>query len=240
VRSPEEAAAAASLIVLGTPDDRIEATAAALAAAGALRPGTWVTHLSGALGLDALEPARASGARRLALHPLQTFPDVEAALERLAGASIAVTADDEEGFALGGSLARDLGGRPFRLADERRPLYHAAAVFASNYLVTTSGVAEALLAAIGVPDPAAALEPLQRASLDNVRAVGAGRALTGPVVRGDAGTIRRNLEALKQDAPELVPAYVGMARAALDLAERADRLPPGARAAVEGVIAPWS
>jgi predicted short-subunit dehydrogenase-like oxidoreductase (DUF2520 family) len=240
VRSPEEAAAGASLVVLGTPDDEVEATAAALAAAGAIRPGTWVAHLSGALGLDALEPARASGAHRLALHPLQTFPDVEAALERLAGASIAVTADDEEGFDFGGSLARDLGGRPFRLADERRPLYHAAAVFASNYLVTTAGVAEALLAAAGVPDPAGALAPLQRASLDNVRAVGAGRALTGPVVRGDAGTIGRNLEALKQDAPELVPAYVGMARAALDLAERAGRLPPGARAAVEDVLAAWS
>jgi predicted short-subunit dehydrogenase-like oxidoreductase (DUF2520 family) len=240
VLSPEGAAAGASLVVVGTPDDAIEATVASLVAAGAVGPGTWVVHLSGALGLDALEPARASGARRLALHPLQTFPDVEAALERLAGSSIAVTADDGEGFALGERLARDLGGRPFRLADDRRPLYHAAAVFASNYLVTTAGVAEALLAAVGVPDPAAALAPLQRASLDNVRAVGAGRALTGPVVRGDAGTIRRNLEALHEDAPELVPAYVGMARAALDVADRAGRLPPGARAAVEDVLAPWS
>jgi predicted short-subunit dehydrogenase-like oxidoreductase (DUF2520 family) len=208
--------------------------------ASSLVPGTWVAHLSGALGLEALEPARAAGARRLAIHPLQTFPDVDAALERLAGSSVAVTADDEEGSALGEGLARDLGGRPFRLADERRPLYHAAAVFASNYLVTTAAVAEALLAAVGVPDPAAALEPLQRASLDHVRDVGAGRALTGPVVRGDAGTIRRNLEALKQDAPDLVPAYVGMARAALDVADRAGRLPAGARAAVEDVLAPWS
>jgi predicted short-subunit dehydrogenase-like oxidoreductase (DUF2520 family) len=82
--------------------------------------------------------------------------------------------------------------------------------------------------------------PLQRASLENVERLGAGRALTGPAVRGDAGTIRRNLDALKQEAPDLVAAYVAMARVALDVADRAGRLPPGARAAVESVLAEWT
>ncbi|HSL65975.1 MAG TPA: Rossmann-like and DUF2520 domain-containing protein, partial [Gaiellaceae bacterium] len=235
-----DAASAAELVVLAMPDDAIEATAAALAEAAAIGRGTWVTHVSGALGLDALAPVVATGARRLAIHPLQTFPDVASALDRLPGCSIAVTAEDEEGAVLGERLGRDLGGRPFRLPDDRRPLYHAAAVFASNYLVVASAVAESLLAAVGVPDAAAALAPLQRASLENVERLGPGRALTGPAVRGDAGTIRRNLEALKQDAPELIPAYVGMARAALDVAERAGRLPRGARAAVEDVLAAWT
>ncbi|HET8766313.1 MAG TPA: Rossmann-like and DUF2520 domain-containing protein [Pedococcus sp.] len=232
------AAAAAEVVVIGTPDDAIEATAASLAAA--IRPGAWVLHLSGALGLGALAAVAAAGARRLALHPLQTFPDVASALERLPGCPVAVTAEDEEGFTLGERLARDLGGRPFRLADDRRALYHAAAVFASNYVVTASGAASELLAAAGVPDPAGALVPLQRASLENVERIGADRALTGPAVRGDAGTILRNLEALKQDLPGLIPAYVGMARAALDLADRAGRLPPGGRAAVENVLAAWT
>ncbi len=183
-----------------------------------------MAHLSGSLGLDALQSAAVAGARILAIHPLQTFPDVGSALERLRGCSIAITADDEEGYLLGERLAGDLEGVPFRLSDELRPLYHAAAVFASNYLVTASAIAESLFAEAGVPDPARAMAPLQRATLENVERLGPARALTGPAVRGDAGTIRRNLEALEAHAPELVPAYVAMARATLDLAERSGRL----------------
>ena len=234
------AAGAAELIVIGTPDDAIHETAAAIASAGTLRSGAWVVHLSGALGLDALEPVVRVGTRRLAIHPLQTFPDVETAIARIPGCSVAVTAEDGDGSALGERLAREIGGVPFPLADERRPLYHAAAVFASNYLVTTSAIAEALLSAAGVPDPAFALSPLRRASLENVERLGAAAALTGPAARGDAGTVRRNLEALKQDAPELIGAYVAMARAALDVARRDGRVPPDAHAAVEDVLGAWS
>ena len=234
------AAAAAEVVVVSTPDDAIRSTVESLAAASALRPGAWVVHLSGALGLDVLDAALRVGARRLAIHPLQTFPDVESALRRLPGCAIAVTADDADGEAMGDRWARDLGGVPFRLPDERRALYHAAAVFASNHLVTSSAVAEELFAAAGVPDPAAVVAPLQRASLENVERLGAGRALTGPAVRGDAGTIRRNLEALKQEAPELIPAFVAMARVALDVADRAGRLPSGARTAVEDVLGEWT
>lgn len=237
---PAEAAAAAELVVIGTPDDVIEPTAGTLAAAAAVGPGTWVSHLSGALGLDALRPSRDAGARVLAIHPLQTFPDVNSALERLPGCSIAVTAEDEEGYLLGERLADDLHAVPFRLADDLRPLYHAAAVFASNYLVTASAIAESLFAAAGLPDPAHAMAPLQRASLDHVEQLGPAGALTGPAVRGDAGTIRRNLEALERHALGLVPSYVAMARATLDLAERSGRLPSGSRAAVEEVLAAWS
>jgi predicted short-subunit dehydrogenase-like oxidoreductase (DUF2520 family) len=230
-----DAARVAELVLIGTPDDAIEETAAAIAPA--VRRGAWVAHLSGALGLDALTSVQDAGARRLAIHPLQTMPDVASALARLPGSPIAVTADDEEGFALGERLALDLGGRPFRLPDDQRALNHAAAVFASNHLVVTSAAAELLLEAT---DAAATLGPLRRASLENVERLGAGDALTGPVVRGDAGTIRRNLEAVKQTAPALIPAYVGMARAALDVAQRAGRLAAGARAAVEDVLAEWS
>jgi predicted short-subunit dehydrogenase-like oxidoreductase (DUF2520 family) len=240
VLEPEAAAAAAEVVVLGTPDDAVEPVAAALAAAGALGARTAVVHLSGALGMGALREARASGAETLAVHPLQTFPDVDAALERLPGSPIAVTAATEDGFRLGELLARDVGGVPFRLDDELRPLYHAAAVFASNYLVTTSAIAETLFAAAGVPDPAAVMAPLQRASLDHVERLGPAQALTGPAVRGDAGTIGRNLEALARHAPDTVPAYVAMARASLDLAERSGRLAPDARAAVEDVLDAWT
>ena len=134
-----------------------------------------------------LRAAVGVGARRLALHPLQTFPDVGAALEGLPGCWIAVTADDDEGSGVGEGLVEDLHGVPFALADELRPLYHAAAVFASNSLVTVSAIAESLFEAAGVPDPRAAMAPLQRATLNHVEQLGAARALTGPAARGDAG-----------------------------------------------------
>ena len=240
VREPAGAAAAAELVVIGTPDDAIEPTVAELATAGALATGTWVLHLSGSLGLDALRAAVRAGARRLALHPLQTFPDVGAALEGLPGCWIAVTADDDEGARIGEGLVEDLHGVPFALADDMRPLYHAAAVFASNSLVTVSAIAESLFAAAGVPDPRAAMAPLQRATLDHVERLGAARALTGPALRGDAGTVRRNLEALERHAPELVPVYVAMARSTLLLAERSGRASPTSRGAVEEVLAGWT
>jgi predicted short-subunit dehydrogenase-like oxidoreductase (DUF2520 family) len=235
---PVGAATAAELLLIGTPDDAIASVAAEVASA--IRPGTWVAHLSGSLGLDALEPVRAAGARRLAIHPLQTLPDVGTALERLPGSWIAIAADDDEGYGLAERIAHDLHGRPFRLPDELRPLYHAAAVFASNFVVATSAVAEELFAAAGVPEPRAAMTPLQQATLANVERSGPAAALTGPAVRGDAGTIGRNLEALKQHAPEAVALYVALARATLDLADRSGRLGPGARRAVEEVLDVWS
>ncbi|HXF73347.1 MAG TPA: DUF2520 domain-containing protein, partial [Actinomycetota bacterium] len=166
--------------------------------------------------------------------------DVEAALERIPGCTVAVTAQDETGFALGELLARDLGARAIRLADREKPLYHAAAVFASNYLVATQALAEELFRRAGLAEPLEAFLPLSRATLDNVAAMGPGRALTGPAVRGDAGTVARNLEALGERAPEAIPAYVALARAALDLAVRAGRLDDAGRARVEEVLARWT
>lgn len=237
---PAGVAAEAELVIVGTPDDLIEPTVRALAGAGAVGSGSWVAHLSGALGLDALEAARSAGARVLAIHPLQTFPDVASAIDGLPGCAIAVTAEDDEGYGLGERLADDLGGVPFRLADEMRPLYHAAAVFASNYLIAASAIAESLFELAGVPDPAVAMAPLQRESLAHVERLGAAGALTGPAVRGDAGTLERNLEALGRHAPALVAAYVVMARATAELAERSGRLDSTSRAAVEDVLVRWS
>ena len=153
---------------------------------------------------------------------------------------IALAADDEAGFFVAERLADDLMGVAFRLADEHRALYHAAAVFASNYVVAATAVAEQLLAAAGVPDPAAAMGPLQRATVENVASLGPAAALTGPAVRGDAGTIERNLEALSRALPWAVPPYVEMARVALDLARRSGRLDDRRRVAVEEVLARWS
>jgi predicted short-subunit dehydrogenase-like oxidoreductase (DUF2520 family) len=235
---PTDAARAGELVLIGVPDDQIPAIVGRIADAGGFRSGQWVAHLSGASGLDVLSAGRAAGARPLALHPLQTFPDVAGALERLPGCAMAVTAEDAEGYAVGERIAADLMARPFRLDDAMRPLYHAAAVFASNYLIVVSAIAEDLFGRAGVPEPLGAMLPLQRASLDNVERLGSAEALTGPAVRGDATTIERNLVALRGSRPDAVAAYVVLCRAALSLAS--GRLPEARLAAVEEVLARWS
>jgi predicted short-subunit dehydrogenase-like oxidoreductase (DUF2520 family) len=231
-----EVVAAADVVAIAVPDGSIAAVAAEVARA--LRPGAAALHLSGALGLDVLETIARAGAVILATHPLQTFADVEGAVDRLEGSAVAVTARDDEGWRLGDALAVDLGGAPFHLAEADRAAYHAAAVFASNYLVVVAGAAEELLETAGVPSARNALRPLQEGTLDNVRRLGPRDALTGPAVRGDADTIERNLAAVAVAAPHLVAPYVAMCRAALDLAGM--RLASPDRASVEGVLARWS
>ncbi len=178
-----------------------------IAAAGGFRAEQWVAHLSGASGLGVLAPARAAGARPLAIHPLQTFPDVSAALDLMPGCAMAVTADDDEGFTIGERIADDLMARPFRLDDAKRPLYHAAAVFASNYLIVTARHRGG-----SVPRRRRARPARRDAARCSARAwttwnaSAPAAALTGPAVRGDAGTIERNLEALRAAAPDAVGA----------------------------------
>jgi predicted short-subunit dehydrogenase-like oxidoreductase (DUF2520 family) len=236
VLAAAEAAASGDIVILGVPDGSIEPVAQQLA--GYLR-GRWVAHLSGALGLQALEPARRAGARSFLMHPLQTCPDVERAIARIPGSAVAITARDEQGFAFGEEIAAAMGGRPFRLADEDRALYHAAAVVASNHLVANEAVAERLFELAGVADARDAMMPLVRATVENIGAMGPGAALTGPAVRGDSGTIRRNLEALGSRAPETIPIYVQLAGAALELAANAGRISDEARRAVEEELARW-
>jgi predicted short-subunit dehydrogenase-like oxidoreductase (DUF2520 family) len=232
-----EAAGEADVVLLGVPDALIESTVARVAPA--LRPRAAVVHLSGALGLSALQPAEAAGAMPIAVHPLQTFPTVESAVERMPGSAAAVTARTEEAYALGEVLARDAGALPFRLPDEARPLYHAGAVLASNAVAALMELAEQVLREAGIDEPVGKFLPLTRATVENVGELGAAGALTGPVVRGDAETVERNLRALGEHAPEAVAAYVALASAASALASGAGRLSEAGHAAVEEVLARW-
>jgi predicted short-subunit dehydrogenase-like oxidoreductase (DUF2520 family) len=239
--NPAEAAKAAEVVVVGVPDDAIVAVCESLATAGAVGAGQSVMHLSGASGLDMLASARAAGAHTMSFHPLQTFPTVEAAIDRLPGSAVAITTEDgdEDTALIGERLAADAGARAFRLDDNVKSLYHAAAVFASNYLVAVTAEAEELFKAAGLPEPNELFMPLMRASLDNVASLGSEAALTGPAARGDAGTVARNLEALAANSPQAIPSYVALARVALDLAEHSGRLAPEERAKVEEVLARW-
>jgi predicted short-subunit dehydrogenase-like oxidoreductase (DUF2520 family) len=184
----------AELALLCVPDTAIAEVARSLAL------GPWVAHVSGATPLSALEPHR----RRFSLHPLQTFTRARGP-EQLDGAWGAVTADTDEGLELGLELARLLGLEPFALADAERPLYHAGAAVASNYLVTLHDVASSLFAAAGAPPEA--LEPLMRRTIEN------DFELTGAIERGDWATVEAHRDAIRRARPDLEPLYDVLAEA---------------------------
>jgi predicted short-subunit dehydrogenase-like oxidoreductase (DUF2520 family) len=186
--------AASDLIVLCVPD-------AAIAEVARAQPvGPWVAHVSGATPLAALAPHT----RRFSVHPLQTFTRDRGA-EQIDGAWAAVTGETDEARAVGRWFAELVGLRPFDLADDRRAVYHAGAVFASNFLVTLHRAAVRALTAADTPPEA--LLPLMQRTMDNHF------DLTGPIARGDWSTVDRHLTALAHDAPDLVPLYRALAEA---------------------------
>jgi predicted short-subunit dehydrogenase-like oxidoreductase (DUF2520 family) len=194
VSSGREALADADLVLLAVPD------AAIAEVAHRLPVGPWIAHVSGATSVTALEPHR----RRFSLHPLQTLTR-ELGPEQLDGAWAAVTAETDEARATARWLAELLGLHPFDLADADKPLYHAGAAIASNFLVTLYGAAARLLEETGAPPEA--LVPLMTRTIEN------GFVLTGPIARGDWTTVEAHLRALEERAPDLVPLYRALAEA---------------------------
>ncbi|WP_432983821.1 Rossmann-like and DUF2520 domain-containing protein [Dactylosporangium sp. CA-233914] len=225
LRPADEVAAAADLVVLAVPDDALAALVAGLAETGALRPGQIVAHTSGAHGLAVLAPVAAAGAFPLALHPAMTFTGTETDLERLtAGISFGVTAPDEL-RPVAEALVADLAGIVEWIDEEKRPLYHAALAHGANHLATLVAEAMDRLRDAGVHQPERVLAPLLGAALDNTLRLG-DAAITGPVSRGDAGTVRRHLQALDAVAPGSVPPYLALARRTADRVIAAGRLRP--------------
>ncbi len=199
IMSDAEAAGAADIVLLTVPDDAIAALCSELAEAKAFRGGAVVAHCSGALTSDILAPARQCGCKVASMHPMQTFPTAEAAVEKLPGAYFFIEGDDKAAAAME-NLARDIGGRPTRIARESKVLYHAAAVMACNYLTALLDAALTTAEKAGIPRAGAieAFEPLIRATVDNVLAAGPEKALTGPIARGDIETVRRHLQAIDE------------------------------------------
>ncbi len=207
-----------AVIILAVPDDAIRPLAGVLADAGTIGSQQVVLHLSGVHGQEALGPLVGSRAALGSLHPLQTISDPERAAERLKGAWAAVEGMPRAVEAAE-RLAQDVGLRPFRIASQAKPMYHAGAVFASNYFVVVEAVAQRLLRHAGLTDAEAwqALRPLVEGTLENLARLGPVGALTGPVARGDEATVRRHVEALTQDDAAL---YRVLGRAALELAQK--------------------
>lgn len=228
---PELATANAELVLVTTPDDVIEDVVTRVATADGFHEGQYVVHTSGSYGLAPLRRAHLAGARIAACHPAQTFPEAAIDPDAIVGAAWAVTASSEDRD-WARDLVEQLGGTPHELPESGRGLYHAGLAVASNAVGAAVAVGRQLLRASGVDDPAPFLGPLVRASVDNVVSAGAD-AITGPVVRGDVGTVARHLAELATAAPHLADAYrhltaviVGQVRPVLapEVAARLDAL----------------
>lgn len=214
----------ASIVFLTVPDDAIGPLCREIAQEGGWREGQGVAHCSGALPSDVLQPARNMGALAASFHPLQAFATPEAALAHMTGSTFALEGDPPLVAQLT-TFVRLLGGTPLFLRAEDKTLYHAAAALASNYAVTLAALASDLLVRDGIaPDVDTALRylmPLLRGTLDNLDALGLPGALTGPLVRGDAGTVARHIEALEGCcSPDIAHLYRHLARLTLPLAQQ--------------------
>lgn len=194
----------AELIFITTPDDAIASVASQIQ----WHPGQSVVHCSGAASTDILQPAKEFGAQVGAFHPLQTFASAKQAIENIPGSTFALEAEEPLLNTLK-DMATALDGHWVELKASDKVIYHASAVIACNYMVTMVKLATDLWQSFAVPPHQAtqALLPLLRGTLNNIDTVGIPQCLTGPIARGDIGTIKKHLDALQEKVPSLLPTY---------------------------------
>ena len=217
---------AAELVVLAVPDDQLADLAETLAEAPRSWAGTVVAHTSGAVAASVLDPLRDLGATTLSFHPVQTLPrGADAAA--LEGVTVGLEGGPR-GVAAGVELAVTTGLRYLVLEAEAKPRYHLASAMASNLLVTLVGMVQEVTTSIGLDRDEAmgVLRPLLQGTLDNLSTTTPEEALTGPVARGDLGTLKAHGLALREHLPHLVPAYAALSVEAVRLAVRAGTLAP--------------
>jgi predicted short-subunit dehydrogenase-like oxidoreductase (DUF2520 family) len=226
LQPPDEVAAAGDLVLLAVPDDVLPGLVRGLAAAGSFRPGQIVVHTSGSHGVAVLDAAAARGVLPLALHPVMTFTGRAEDVARLAGACVGVTAaaGEEAAWNVGEALVMEMGAEPVRVAEAVRPLYHAALAHGANHLITLVRDCVDVLERAGVRPAERLVAPLLSAALDNALRHG-DRALTGPVARGDVGTVRSHLRELDAVDPDLARTYRVLATRTARRAQAAGLLP---------------
>jgi predicted short-subunit dehydrogenase-like oxidoreductase (DUF2520 family) len=222
IADPGQVLAWADLALLTVPDDVLPGLVGGLAATGAPLEGRMLVHASGRHGLAVLEPAARLGGLPLALHPVMTFTGREDDVDRIKGVCFGVTAPDPL-RAAAEALVIEMGGEPVFIAEENRSLYHAALAFAANHLVTLVAEAATLLGDAGAETPNRMLGPLLGAALDNALRFG-DAGLTGPVARGDGGTVAAHVAAIAAAEPGALPAYLALARLTADRALAAGML----------------
>lgn len=224
ILEPAQVAEASDLVLLTVPDDALPDLVEGLAATGTDLRGKILVHASGASGYGVLAPATVAGALPLALHPAMTFTGRDEDVDRLANCAFGVTSPDQL-RPIAEALVVEMGAEPVWIAEDKRTLYHAALAGGANHLVTLVADSASLLSAAGVPEPGRMLAPMLSAALDNALRLGI-HGLSGPVLRGDAGTVAGHVEQLRENAPESVASYVELARLTADRAINAGMLKP--------------
>jgi predicted short-subunit dehydrogenase-like oxidoreductase (DUF2520 family) len=224
VVAPDDVVRRAELVLLAVPDDALADLVAGLAATRTWQAGQLVAHTSGRHGLEVYAPALEQHVLGLALHPAMTFTGTGLDLERLVECCFGVTAP-EPLRPVAEALVLEIGAEPVWIEESARPLYHAALAHGANHLVTLIAQSLQALRAAGVEEPSRVLGPLVSAALDNALRAG-DAALTGPVARGDAGTVAEHLRQLQGLSPDIRPTYVALARATAERALASGRLKP--------------
>lgn len=215
ILDPDAITERAELVLIAVPDDEIAPLVTGLADLGHIHAGQILVHCSGRYGMDVLDAGTRLGALPIALHPSLTFTGTDVDLSRLRQATIAVTAPAPI-RPVGEALVVELGAEPIDIAEADRPLYHAAITHASNHSITILAEAMELLTEAGVADPSAVLHTLVDASVANTMQNGP-KALTGPISRGDVGTVEAHLAALSEFSlsrsnPTVRNSYIALAR----------------------------
>lgn len=206
--SPQEVSGSADILFITTSDAAIEGAVKTLADRGGFHAGQVVVHMSGAQSSEVLDRAKAFGASVLSVHPLQSFANVERAIENLPGSVFSIEGDSDA-YDIAVCIVETLDGEYFFIDRKAKPLYHAGACVVSNYLVTLIDFGVRLLESTGIPRSAGmkALMPLIQGTVNNIENIGIPRALTGPIARGDLTTIIKHLDCLEEMAPELMKLY---------------------------------
>ena len=218
--TPRKVLQNADCILITTPDDAILSACQEIAIYPEIK-GKFVFHMSGAGGLDLLAPARKAGASVASIHPLQSFSSIDQAIQNIPGSYFGVTAD-KKAQPLAKNIIRDLGGIPLLISPDQKPLYHAAACFASNYLVSLMNVVESIYQAIGLneKDAKKAFLPLVYGSLKNIENSGSISSLTGPIARGDFGTIKKHITAINKNLPQYSSLYSSLGLITVKIAQQ--------------------
>jgi predicted short-subunit dehydrogenase-like oxidoreductase (DUF2520 family) len=240
---PDRVVQLADLVLLAVPDDVLPGLVTGLSRVDCFRAGQIVAHTSGAHGVGVLAPAAEHGVLPLALHPVMTFTGRPEDVQRLAACSVGVTASgsdadaepDDAAWSVGEALVLEMGAEPVRVPEAVRPLYHAALTHGANHLATLVRDCVDVLERAGVRPAERLVAPLLSAALDNALRHG-DRALTGPVARGDVGTLRKHLHELGRAAPEVTASYRELAARTAERAAAAGLLPEQAAAEVRDAL----
>lgn len=218
----EEVVARAELLLLTVPDDALPDLVAGLTATHAWQAGQIVVHTSGRYGVRVFEPAAGHHLIGLALHPAMTFTGTAMDLTRLTDCCFGITAP--EGLRpVAEALVVEMGAEPVWIEEDDRERYHAGLAHGANHLVTLVAQAMQVLGSAGVQEPGRVIAPLLHAALDNALRLGDG-ALTGPVARGDAGTVAAHLRQLADETPDIRATYLALARATAERALASGRM----------------